>query len=60
FSSSSIGHTGFTGTSVWIDLEKRVTVVFLTNRVHTSRSNEKIKGFRPELHNLIMRELGYC
>jgi CubicO group peptidase (beta-lactamase class C family) len=59
FSSSSVGHTGFTGTSVWIDLERRVTVVFLTNRVHPSRSNEKIKGFRPELHNLIMRELGY-
>jgi CubicO group peptidase (beta-lactamase class C family) len=59
FSSSSIGHTGFTGTSVWIDLERRVTVVFLTNRVHPSRSNGKIKGFRPQLHNLIMRELGY-
>ncbi len=59
FSSSSVGHTGFTGTSVWIDLERRVTVVFLTNRVHPSRSNARIKGFRPELHNLIMRELGY-
>lgn len=59
FSASSVGHTGFTGTSVWIDLERRVTVVFLTNRVHPSRSNEKIKDFRPELHNLIMRELGY-
>jgi CubicO group peptidase (beta-lactamase class C family) len=60
FSSSSIGHTGFTGTSVWIDLERRVAVVFLTNRVHPTRSNEAIKDFRPELHNLIMRELGYA
>jgi CubicO group peptidase (beta-lactamase class C family) len=59
FSSSSVGHTGFTGTSVWIDLKRMVTVVFLTNRVHPSRSNQGIKGFRPELHNLIMRELGY-
>ncbi len=59
FSSGSIGHTGFTGTSVWIDLEKRVTVVFLTNRIHPSRSNQGIKGFRPELHDLIMGELGY-
>jgi CubicO group peptidase (beta-lactamase class C family) len=59
FSSTSVGHTGFTGTSVWIDLEKKVTVIFLTNRVHPTRSNERIKGFRPELHNLIMRELGY-
>jgi len=60
FSSSSVGHTGFTGTSIWIDLERRVAVVFLTNRVHPTRSNQTIKGFRPELHNLIMRELGYA
>jgi len=60
FSSNSIGHTGFTGTSIWIDLEKNITVLFLTNRIHPSRSNETIKKFRPELHNLIMREFGYC
>jgi CubicO group peptidase (beta-lactamase class C family) len=59
FGPKSIGHTGFTGTSVWIDLEKHITAIFLTNRVHPTRSNEKIKGFRPELHDLIMRELGY-
>ena len=59
FGPKSIGHTGFTGTSVWIDLEKNITAIFLTNRVHPTRSNEKIKRFRPELHNLIMQELGY-
>ena len=59
FSSSSVGHTGFTGASVWIDLEKDITVIFLTNRVHPSRSNEKIKDLRPKLHNLIMQEFGY-
>jgi len=59
FSSSSVGHMGFTGTSVWIDLKKNITVIFLTNRIHPSRSNEKIRDFRPKLHNLIMRELGY-
>jgi CubicO group peptidase (beta-lactamase class C family) len=59
FDPKSIGHTGFTGTSVWIDLEKNITAIFLTNRVHPSRSNEKIKGFRPELHDLMMREFGY-
>jgi len=59
FSSNSVGHTGFTGTSVWIDLEKNITVIFLTNRIHPSRSNERIRDFRPELHNLIMQELGY-
>jgi len=59
FSPTSVGHTGFTGTSVWIDLEKNITVIFLTNRIHPSRSSEKIKDFRPKLHNLIMQELGY-
>jgi len=59
FSSKSIGHTGFTGTSVWIDLERDATVIFLTNRVHPTRANQEIKAFRPVLHNLIMRELGY-
>jgi len=57
FSPISVGHTGFTGTSLWIDLQKSITVLFLTNRIHPNRSNEKIKEFRPELHNLIMRDL---
>jgi CubicO group peptidase (beta-lactamase class C family) len=59
FSSGSVGHLGFTGTSVWMDLEKDVTVVFLTNRVHPKRDNEKIKAFRPWIHDLIMEELGF-
>jgi len=58
FSVNSVGHLGFTGTSVWMDLEKDVIVVFLTNRVHPTRDNEKIKAFRPVLHDLIMEELG--
>ena len=41
-----------------MDLEKDVIVVFLTNRVHPTRDNEKIKEFRPRLHDLIMEELG--
>ena len=59
FSSNSVGHTGFTGTSMWIDLEKKITLIFLTNRIHPTRANEKIKDFRPELHDLVMQELGY-
>jgi CubicO group peptidase (beta-lactamase class C family) len=59
FSSNSVGHTGFTGTSVWMDLDRRITVIFLTNRIHPDRSNDKIRALRPGLHNLIMRELGY-
>ena len=58
FSRNSVGHTGFTGTSVWVDLDRDVFVILLTNRVHPTRDNEKIKTFRPELHDLIMEELG--
>lgn len=59
FSHKSVGHTGFTGTSVWIDLQRGITVIFLANRIHPSRSNEKIRQFRPQLHNLIMHEFAY-
>jgi CubicO group peptidase (beta-lactamase class C family) len=58
FAARSIGHLGFTGTSVWIDLERDVIVVFLTNRIHPTRKNEKIRAFRPALHDLIMKDLG--
>ena len=55
FSPHSVGHLGFTGTSIWIDLEKQVHVIVLSNRVHPRRDNEKIHAFRPVLHNAIMR-----
>ena len=58
FSKGSVGHLGFTGTSVWIDLEGDVVVIFLTNRVHPTRENEKIRAFRPVLHDLVMEQLG--
>jgi CubicO group peptidase (beta-lactamase class C family) len=54
FSSHSIGHLGFTGTSLWIDLEREIILVLLTNRVHPDRANENIKHYRPLIHNLIM------
>jgi len=60
FSPSSFGHTGFTGTSLWIDPDKDVFVVFLTNRVHPVRANARIISTRPELHDLIMKTLGTC
>ncbi|MBC2705921.1 serine hydrolase [Desulfobacula sp.] len=56
-SSSSVGHLGFTGTSLWIDPETSLIVIFLTNRVHPLRSNEGIKKFRPQIHDLIYSEL---
>jgi CubicO group peptidase (beta-lactamase class C family) len=55
FSPHSVGHLGFTGTSIWIDLEKQVHVIVLSNRVHPRRDNDKIHAFRPVLHNAIMR-----
>ncbi len=59
FSSESIGHTGFTGTSIWIDLKRKVAVILLTNRIHPTRENLKIKEFRPKIHDAIMEALGY-
>ncbi len=55
FSKNSVGHLGFTGTSFWMDLERSIIVIFLTNRVHPTRTNDKIKTFRPQLHNAVMR-----
>jgi CubicO group peptidase (beta-lactamase class C family) len=54
FSARSVGHLGYTGTSIWIDLEQDVHVILLTNRVHPTRANEKIREFRPLIHDLIM------
>lgn len=54
FSERSVGHLGYTGTSLWMDLDKAVIVVLLTNRVHPSRLNERIRMFRPALHDAIM------
>ncbi|HVO95258.1 MAG TPA: serine hydrolase, partial [Terriglobales bacterium] len=57
FSANSVGHLGFTGCSIWCDLEKTAHVILLTNRVHPSRKNERIKDFRPHIHDLIMKTL---
>ncbi len=54
FSARSFGHTGFTGTSVWVDPERDVGVVLLTNRVHPTRENERIRRLRPEFHDAVM------
>ena len=59
FSSNTVGHLGFTGTSFWMDLDRHVIVVLLTNRVHPSRADDRIKSFRPMIHDLIMTSLGH-
>jgi len=53
-SSSSIGHTGFTGTSLWIDWERDLYIALLTNRVHPTRTNESIKRIRPQVHDAVI------
>jgi serine-type D-Ala-D-Ala carboxypeptidase len=58
FSEKSVGHLGFTGTSLWMDLGKDVIIVFLSNRVHPTRKNEMIRTFRPVLHDRIMEAFG--
>jgi CubicO group peptidase (beta-lactamase class C family) len=54
FSPDSIGHLGYTGTSFWMDLEKDACVILLTNRVHPSRWNQRLRQFRPLIHDRIM------
>jgi serine-type D-Ala-D-Ala carboxypeptidase len=54
FSPRSIGHLGFTGTSFWFDLDQEILIILLTNRVYPTRENERLRNFRPLLHNLVM------
>jgi CubicO group peptidase (beta-lactamase class C family) len=57
FSQNSVGHLGFTGTSFWMDLDSATLVVLLTNRVHPTRENERIKSFRPRLHDAVVNAM---
>jgi CubicO group peptidase (beta-lactamase class C family) len=54
----SFGHTGFTGTSLWIDPERGLYAALLSNRVHPRRDNMKIFRVRHIFHNLAI--LHYC
>jgi serine-type D-Ala-D-Ala carboxypeptidase len=53
-SANAFGHTGFTGTSLWIDPTRDVYVTLLSNRVHPTRENDKIKLVRRALHDAVM------
>jgi CubicO group peptidase (beta-lactamase class C family) len=57
FSARSFGHTGFTGTSMWMDPERDLYVILLTNRVHPTRENDKIAGVRPQVADAVVRAL---
>ena len=55
FSPNSFGHTGFTGTSLWIDPKRELVVSLMTNRVYHGRDPKAISTFRPKLHDAIVQ-----
>lgn len=62
FSAHSVGHLGYTGTSLWIDFDKHVAIVLLTNRTYPgddAAASEAIRNIRPRFHDALMRELGW-
>ena len=57
FSQRAYGHTGFTGTSLWIDPERELVVACLTNEVYNGRENRKLTAFRVRLHKAIVQSI---
>lgn len=58
FSEAAFGHTGFTGTSIWIDTIKNIFIIFLSNRTYKMKNREEIYNFRPILHDAILEDYG--
>jgi CubicO group peptidase (beta-lactamase class C family) len=56
-SATAIGHTGFTGTSLWIDWERDLYVVLLSNRVYPTRENDGIQEIRRRFHDAVVAAL---
>ncbi|HOX43722.1 MAG TPA: serine hydrolase domain-containing protein [Myxococcota bacterium] len=50
----AFGHLGFTGTSLWLEPERELVVVLLTNRVHPRREDDRLRAFRPGLHDALV------
>jgi len=57
-SQASFGHLGYTGTSLWIDPERQLSVTLLTNRTWPDGSNRAIKEVRPRFHDAVCEALG--
>ncbi len=53
-SSHAFGHTGFTGTSLWVDPDRNLFILLLTNRVHPTRKNLKILAVRRQLADAVV------
>ena len=54
FPRSGVGHLAFTGCSIWMDPPHRRWIILLSNRIHPSRDNQKIRAFRPLLHDAVL------
>jgi CubicO group peptidase (beta-lactamase class C family) len=57
FSPQSYGHLGYTGTSLWIDAARQISVTLLTNRTWPDCSNQSIKEVRPKFHDAVIEAL---
>ncbi len=57
FSKNSFGHTGYTGTSLWVDRNRDLFVILLTNRVYPDENNTQIIDFRPRIHDAIVNSI---
>ena len=57
-SARAVGHTGFTGTSLWVDPARDLYVVLLTNRVHPTRENPRLTALRPRVHDAVVETFG--
>jgi CubicO group peptidase (beta-lactamase class C family) len=58
FSRHSAGHLGYAGTSLWIDFERQLAVVLLTNRTWPHRQSQAIRAIRPAFHDSVLETLG--
>jgi CubicO group peptidase (beta-lactamase class C family) len=58
FSANSFGHLGYTGTSLWIDPARQLSITLLTNRTWPDCKNEAIKQLRPKFHDAVVESLG--
>jgi CubicO group peptidase (beta-lactamase class C family) len=58
FSNVAFGHLGFTGTSLWIDPGRKLSVTLLTNRTWPDRASQLIRDVRPKVHDAIVEALG--
>jgi CubicO group peptidase (beta-lactamase class C family) len=54
FPRSGVGHLAFTGCSIWMDPARAFWIILLSNRIHPSRDNQKIRAFRPLLHDAVL------